>query len=287
MTTTPTTTKSNTPANSPTPKSAAKPAPEKENVTKSGVDERIPAALADNSILADFFAQYLRIFDKIAAYNKDVLAERDSEWTAAKVMEKARELGNNDDASKVNASVKKVLDEFERLASELSKARKAVIETTSKELGITLSAVADRDPSVEAPLKEDRKMAIEIGSQLGMMAKMTTNKDAETAISEFLANNPLPAIGRDQVRTFGGDGKSTAKYRVNVVVSRDGATLLDESGFTKTALGLTKFYERGKAPKADTLREAWEKAGNSPEKTVTNPVEFDDNGLHFVITKKN
>lgn len=272
-----------------TPPAKPAPAPVDKVADKPVGEQRIPETLSSNSILADFCKQYLSVFDEIANYNKEVLAERDSEWTAAKVMEKARELGRPTDANvKPKENVKNALEKFESLVTELAKARKAVLDVTSGELGITLSATAERNPELEAPLKEKRKLAVEIGTQLGMIAKMTTDENASSAVEEFLGKNPLPAIGRDQARTFGGDGgKSTPKYRVTVVVTdKDGNEKVKEDGFTKTALALTKLYERGKAPKSDTLREVWEKAGNTSEKTVQSPVTFEDNNLHYTITKK-
>lgn len=276
------------PAKSTPAKSTPAPAVPIKETAKSGTDNRIPTALSTNSILADFCKQYLNVVDEIAKYNADVLSEKDSEWTAAKVMEKARAFASPTDANeKPKPEIKKLVDDFEKAAVALSNARKAVIEATSKELGITLSATSERNPELEAPLKEKRKLANEIGNQLGMIAKMTTDASASDSVTEFLSKNPLPAVGRDQVRTFGNDGKSTPKYRVTVTVTDiDGAVKVQEDGFTKTALALTKLYERGKAPKSDDLRAAWEKAGNTSENTVQPTVEFDDNKLHFVIKKK-
>lgn len=254
----------------------------------TGMD-RIPESLRDNSILRDFFARYLGVVDEIADYNKVVLAEKNSEWTAAKVLEKSVELASPTDANvKANDKVKKARETFERLSSELSKARKEVINVTAEALGITLSNVADRDAAVEAPLKEKRKLAAEIGSQLSMIASMTNDKTAASAVEKFLNDVPLPAIGRDQARSFGNEsGTSTPKYRVTVkVTDMDDNVKLEADGFTKTALGLTKFYPRGEALKADKLREVWEAAGNSGDKTVKNVVEFTDNDLKFTITKK-
>ncbi len=251
---------------------------------------RIPSLLENNSILGDFCKQYLDIHDRIASYNKEVLAERDSEWNATKVLEKARQLGRpTDNSVKPNDEIKKALTDWEDLINQVARARKNVLDLTAKEIGITLSATADRNPELEAPLKEERKRANVIGEQLSTIAKMTSDKNATDAVLEFLAAYPLPAIGRDQVRTFGNDGSATPKYRVTVEVSKNGEVLVSESGFTKAGLALTKpalGYERGKAPNSGDLREAWEKAGNTADKTVTNPVEFDDNGLHFKITKK-
>lgn len=252
---------------------------------------RIPDYLASNSILEDFCKRYLGVLDEISEYNKAVLAEKSSEWNAHKVFEKARELARPTDKNvKPNDEIKKALETYENLITETAKARKAALDATSKELGITLSATAERNPELEAPLKEKRKLANTIGTQLSQIATMTSDAEATAAVTEFLAKNPLPAIGRDQVSTFGTDGTtSTPKYRVKVTITnKDGVEILNEDGFTKTALALTKpvfGYERGEAPKADKLREAWEKAGNSATNVVS-PVEFDDNNLHFTITKK-
>lgn len=250
-------------------------------------ETRIPSALARNSILADFCRQYLNVVDEIAEYNKEVLAERDSEWNASKVLEKARSFARPENGTEPNAEVKTALETYESAVNALALARRSVIDVTSGVLGISLSAVSERNPETEGPLKDKRKLANEIGTQLGMIAKMTTDEKAAGSVNEFLEANPLPAVGRDQVRTFGSDEKSTPKYRVNVVVTnKDGETLVSEAGFTKAALALTKHYERGKAPKSDALRTAWETAGNTPDNTVVNPVEFDDNELHFTISKK-
>jgi hypothetical protein len=261
-----------------------------DNTPEEKAVNRIPEALSNQSILADFAKRYLDVFDEIAAYNKDVLAEKTSDWNAAKVLDKARELARPTDKNvKPNEDIKKAVENWENLINEMNRARKTLLDMTSKELGITLSSTSERDPALEAPLRDKRKFAIEIGTQLSMIAKMTTDEAVSEAATEFLAKNALPAIGRDQVRKFGDDGKSTPKYRVHIQITKDGDTVLDEDGFTKTALALTKStfgYERGKSLKSEDLRKAWEAVGNTPEKTVTNPVEFDDNGLHFVITKK-
>lgn len=254
---------------------------------------RIPDPIANNDLLRDFASRYLDGYDEIAAYNKAVLAEKTSEWNVGKVLEQARNFARpTDKNSPVNNTIKQALEKYESLVNEVAKARKNVLDLTSQELGISLSATSDRDPETEARLKDVRKTAIEIGTQLSMIAKMTasTNEEVSKAVDQLLAENPMPAIGRDQVRTFGDNGgKATPKYRVTVTVSKDGTQLESFDGFTKAALALTKpafGYERGSAPKSDKLRAAWEKAGNTPEKTVKDPVEFDDNGLHFVITKK-
>ncbi|MFY3741609.1 MAG: hypothetical protein HMLIMOIP_002067 [Candidatus Nitrosomirales archaeon] len=249
---------------------------------------RVSEILSTNAILADFVRQYLEVFDEISNYNKEVLAEKDAEWTSGKVLEKGRELARpTDKDAKPDTEVKTAIEAFESLVNEMNKARKNALDIVSKRLGITLSATAERNPEIEAPMKEHRKFAVEIGTQLEVMAKMLSDEKVSSAISEFLNNFPLPAIGRDQVRTFGSDEKATPKYRVHVsVFDKDGKEIVSEDGFTKTVLALPKYYERGKAIKSDTLRDVWEKAGNSTEKTVSPTVEFTDNELHFVITKK-
>lgn len=253
--------------------------------------QRIPEALANNPILAEFCSRYLSAFDEIAAYNKEVLTKSDSDWTQSKVLEQARKLGRPEDPkAKPNADIREVLVAYENAVEAMTFARKALMDTTAKELGISLSSTSERDPEREAPLKEKRKLAVEIGSQLSMIAKMTNDEAASGAVSDFLGSNPLPAIGRDQVRTFTENGTATPKYRVTVkVVNSDGTVLLEENGFTKTALALSQpvfGYERGKSLKSEDLRKAWESAGNTPDKTVQSTVEFEDNNLHYTITKK-
>jgi hypothetical protein len=264
-----------------------------DKVVETEPKDRIPELLQGNNILASICQRYLDTFDKIAAYNKDVLAKNDSDWTSTKVLEEARKLGRpTDKDTKPNETISAALKKWESLVDEMNKARRAVIDETSKVLGITLSATAERNPEIEAPLKEERKIAAEIGKQLAMLASITNDDNSAKAVEEFLAKNPLPAVGRDQVHVFGStDEKATPKYRVNVEVKIDDKVVVSESGFTKAALALPKFYPRGEAPKSDKLRLAWEAAGNSAEKTVVNPVEFDDEGengaiLHFTITKK-
>ena len=283
--TTPTTTK----------KTAAKPVVEDNAAVKSETpvtgDVRISEVVYQNPILVDFFRQYLSVVDEIDGYNKEVLAEKDSEWPTVKILERARELGTPADANvKPDVDIKNALTEWENLVTKVNLAKRKVLELTAKNIGITLTATAERNPEVEAPMKERRSLAVAIGSQLEMMVKMLHDEDLKTAIVDFLKNNDLPAIGRDQVRTFGTDEKATPKYRVTVaVVNKDGEELLSADGFTKAALALTKStfgYERGKAPKSEDLRNAWEKAGNSGDKTVANPVVFEDNNLTFTITKK-
>lgn len=250
---------------------------------------RIPEALAASPILGEICSRYLEAVDEITKYNREVLADKDAEWNVQKVLDKARTLARpTEKGAKANTKIKSALESWEKLIDQVTLAKKAVVEATAEELGIKLSATAERNPELEIPLKEKRKLANEIGSQLSMMAEFTNDANAKTTVTQFLEQNPLPAIGRDQVRTFGNDGGTTPKYRVTIEVKKDDEVLLTEKGFTKTALALTKpafGYERGKAPKSEDFRKAWEAAGNTPDKTVQSPVEFDDNGLHFTITK--
>jgi hypothetical protein len=270
------------------PKSATnKAVTETANVAGPKVDERIPESLSNNPILADFCKQYLAVVDEISDYNKAVLAEKSSEWTTVKVLEKAREFGSPDDATQVKPEVKSALDKWQDLVAQTAKARKAVLDATSKELGITLSATAERDPEIEGPLKDKRKLASELGNQLSYIAKLTTDSAAGDSVTKFLNDSPLPAIGRDQTRSFGTDEKATPKYRVTVeVTNKDGEVVVSEAGFTKAALALPKYFERGQSPKSDHLRKLWENAGNTPENTVQNPVVNEYQGYTFTITKK-
>ena len=251
---------------------------------------RIPELLSENHIFGNFCERYLGILDKITAYNKEVLAEKDAEWNPSKVIEKARLFANpTEKGVEPNKEIQNAMNAWEDLAAKAIQARKKVMELTAKELGITLSNTSERNSETEAPLKEERKIALTIGDQLNTMGELSQDDKFTEAINVFLSNNPMPAIGRDQVRTFGDNAKATPKYRVNVTVTKDDEELLIGDGFTKTALALTqsKFgYERGKALDAAKLRDAWEKVGNTPEKTVQPVVEFTDNGLVFNITKK-
>jgi hypothetical protein len=251
---------------------------------------RIPEYLANNPIFAEFCKRYLETFDDISKYNKSVLASKDSQWTTTKILEKAREMARPTEAGKEpNKNVLKALEDFERLINEMNVARRAVVDAASKELGISTVVTDARDPEKEAPLKEARKTAVELGKQLNLIADMTQDKKSSDEITKFLTDFPLPAIGRDQVHTFGGDTKATPKYRLSIKVAKGDEVLMEGEGITKTALALSnpKFgYERGKSLSADELRKAWESAGNSSENTVQPTVEFTDNGLTFTLTKK-
>lgn len=261
-----------------------------ETAVKPVVEKRIPATLSKNPIFKEFCNKYLETLDQIAEYNREVLADKDSEWNAGKVLEKAREFARPTDKSKeVNKEILAAIEKHEAAINAASLARKAVLDLTSKELGISLSATAERNAEIEAPLKEKRKDALVLGQQLSKIAEMTSDETVTGAITAFLKEFELPAVGRNQTTSFGNDGTSTPKYRVSVEITKDGNVLMSGEGFSKTAINLSKpvfGYERGKAPKADDLRAAWETAGNSAEETKVNPVEFDDNGLHFKITKK-
>lgn len=265
-----------------------------ETVSTETVDEnpanRIPEIFAQNPMFTSLVTQYLSVYDEIASYNKTVIAEKsDSEWTTGKLLAEARKLASPDEGEP-NKEIKDVYDIFERISTELAKARKAVVDATAKFKGISLSSVAaERDPAKEEELKEKRVPAIDIGKNMAMMAGLLNDEAASTAIKDFLNKYQLPAVGRDQTRNFAQSGGSTPKYRVRVEVIKDGNVLLTEDGFAKTGLALTQpvfGYERGKALKADKLREAWEAKGNTGEKTVEPVVEFEDNGLTFRITDK-
>lgn len=247
---------------------------------------RIPDAL-NVPVLSDFCERYLSVLDEITAYNKSVVAEKDSQWTAAKVLEKARALGRPEKDEDADKEILTLIEDYEKIVKAVADARTALVNKTAEKLGIQMSAVADRNPELEGPLKEKRKVAVEIGQQLATIAKLTTNNQASEAVTAFLDANQLPAVGRDQMRSFSADGsKSTPKYRVTITVQKNGETVLTEDGFTKTALALTKLHERGKAPKPEDFRKAWEAAGNTPENTVQPTVEFENLGFHYTITKK-
>lgn len=270
-----------------TPPVAEKPVAENPVTEKPQGESRIPDVLR-NSILQSICRTYLEAFDEISKYNKDVLKAEKSEWTSSKIMDKARELANPTDANIApNAAIKTALTSFEKIQDEFNRARKSLLEQTAKELGIDFSTSTERNADLEKPLKEKRASAIEVGKQLSAFSKVNTDPQVNESVIAFLTEYPLPSVGREQARTFGADEKATPKYRVNITVTNvDGDVLLEKPGFTQTALALTKFYERGKALKADALREKWEAAGNTVDNTVKDPVEFEDNGLHFKIAKK-
>lgn len=252
------------------------------------VEERIPEGLLANPILADFCRQYLSVADLVSTYNAEVVAAKSSDWNATKVLEESKRLAEPADANiPANENIKAARKTWSDAVDMMNRAKRAVIEMTAAELGISLSSTVERNAETEAPLKEKRKLANEIGNQLTAIAKMTSDASASELVTTFLTANPLPVVGRNQVSTFGEAEKATPKYRVNVqVIDQDGNVRVNEAGFTKAALALTKLYERGTSPKSDVLRKAWETAGNTPETTVVDPVEFDDNDLHFVISKK-
>jgi hypothetical protein len=263
--------------------------------TKPAVEKRIPAFLKKNSMFNEFITRFLKTYDDISAYNKEVLAEKTDGWTASKVLEESKKLSENEDATKIVASVKEARDAFESVAAELAKARRNLIEVTSKELGITLSAVGgERNSEIEEPLKLARKEALEIGKQMNLFAGMTQDAAIKEEVTKFFATYDLPAVGRNQTTTFGSESSTTTpKYRVNVTITNaEGEVLMEKSGFTAASLNNTSFYERGKALKSDKMRAAWEAAGNTPDNTVTSPVVFTDEGaadvgtLTYTITKK-
>ncbi len=270
-------------------KTAAAKSAETKAVENEGVDPRIPESLASQTVLSGFMERYLSVFDEVTEYNKIVLAEKNSEWNASKVLAEARKMASPEDPKDINPEVKKALEEFERVTAEQAKARNAVLEMTSKVLGISLSAVANRDPAAEAPLKEKRKIAVTIGTNLSAIAEITTDETAKDAVKAFLTEFELPSVGRDQTRSFTDGGTGTPKHRVTVEVKKGDKVLAEGGSFSTTAILLTKpefGYERGKALKSDDLRNAWEKSGNTTGNVVVDPVEFEDNGLSYTIRSK-
>lgn len=263
----------------------------KQMSVKKETETRIPENLTTNNLLAEFCRMYLVTADEIAEYNKSVLTERTDGWTNAKVLEKAKELGNPTDANIAPVTeIADFLTKYEDYLTAFNFARKELLEATAKHLGIVLTATNERDQTVEGPLKEKRNQATQIALQLGNIANMTADTVTKEAVKEFLESNPLPMVGRDQVRNFNAETSSVPRYRVDVTVTKGGDTLLTTQGFSKAAAALSnsKFgYERGKSLNADDLRLAWEKAGNSATSPyAVSPVTFEDNGLVFTITKR-
>jgi hypothetical protein len=252
----------------------------------------IPVYLNDNKMLLEFCNRYLAGAVEIADYNTSVLKKTDNEWTQSKILAKAKELGRPEDASiEPNAAIREALVKYENIVEEFAVIKKALLETTATELGISLSnAGAERNMETETALKEKRKLTLTIATTLKTMAEMSMDSQLKDAITEFLENNPLPVVGREQVSTFvGNDAKPTPRYRVKVEVIKDGHVVLTEDGFTKAALALGKpifGYPKNGSPNAHKLREVWEAAGNATGNTVKPVVEFEDNGLHFILTQK-
>lgn len=256
---------------------------------------RIPDVLAQQAMLNSICEKYLGFVDEIAAYNKEVLAAKSSEWNSTKVLERARAMGRpTTPGTEPDADVAKALSEWEDLVNQMNLAKRKVVDITANKLGISLTVTAERDTTIEAPLKEKRGIAQQIGKQLAVMADMFGDQASINAIKEFLAANELPQVGRDASTSFTEGGKPTPKYRVTVEVKKGENALGTFDGFTKTAIQLSKpeyGYARGKSLDAETLRKVWENAGNSPENTVQNPVVFEDDSvdgeaLTYTITKK-
>lgn len=260
--------------------------------TETSENDALIAQLSSNPILADFTKKYLAVYNEIAEYNREVLAAKDSEWNVGKVMAKANEFAKPEPNSGVKADeeIASLMKSYEELLIQAARAKKSVVDATAKKLGITLSATSERDPVREEELKNKRSVGIVLGKRLNDIAEMFSDKEMSSAIEKFLTQNPLPAVGRQSSHSFtGNDGKATPKYRVKVEVYKGDEKLEEFDGFSKAALSLSnsKFgYERGKSLKADAFRNAWEAAGNSSEKTTQSVVEFTDNGLKFVLTKK-
>lgn len=250
-------------------------------------DTRIPTALRAG-ILGGFAATYLQVVDEIAEYNKQVLAEKNSEWNAAKVLTKSEEFARPTDGSEANKDILEAREAWEELVTQVNLARRELIEKTSAVLGISLGAIADRDAAAEERLKEDRKKAVAIASNLETMSKMMAGDDSDV-IKTFLENNSLPQVGRDGSKTFGSDTPTTTKWRVTVEVKKGDTVLGTFDGFTKAGLAMTKpefGYARGEALTSEQMREVWE-SKNKDKDNITEPVvEFTHNDLHFTITKK-
>jgi hypothetical protein len=260
--------------------------------TELSENDKLLAQLGTNPILADFANKYLDIYNEIAKYNAEVLASKDSEWNIGKVLAKANEFAKPtpDSGVKADSEILSLMKSYEELLIEVARAKKAVVDATAKKLGITLSATTERDPIREEALKDKRGTAVVLGKRLNDIAEMFSDKEMSDAIAKFLTNNPLPSVGRQSSHSFTDNGgKGTPKYRVKVEVFKGDEKLADFDGFTKAGTSLSNpmfGYKRGESLKADKFREAWEAAGNSSEKTVKNVVEFGDNGLKFVLTKK-
>ncbi len=270
-----------------------------EEVVSEEVMYPIPAALDDNKLLVELCKMYLDVAKAIKKYNDSVLTQRTDGWTNAKVLEKARELGNPTDANvKPNDDIKAYLEKYEELLDQLNFAKRELLESTADVLGIVLTNSNERDESVEKPLKEKRTHATVVATQLNNIAGMTHDTTVTEAIKEFLEKNPLPMVGRDQVRTFtDGSAGSTPRYRVDVKVFKGDDLIGTAQGFTKAGLMVTRpefGFVRGKAISGDKLREAYEGAGNSAANPyAVSPVEFvvekgDDlaDDLKFVIEKR-
>lgn len=252
--------------------------------------DRIPKLLSEQAIFLEFLSKYLEGYDEVSEYNTRVLGNKDSEWNSYKILEEARKLARPT-SGEANANVKDALTVWENLVNEMNRAKQNVIQATAKELGIEYSAGSERDPEVEVALKEKRKTAINIGEQLTKIADMSMDKNLKEEIVSFLKTYEMPAVGRNQTHSFEVDGSAkTPKYRIKVTVSRNDEVVLEADGITKLVQSLPKFYERGKSPKADVFRKAWESAGNNIDETKTPTVSFKDDSvtppLVYTLTKK-
>ena len=265
---------------------------ETEEITEEAVNP-IPQAIIENGLIVEFCKMYLGFVNEIGDYNKSVLQTRTDGWTNSRVLEKAKEFASPTDANIPKDDViSDYFNDYEKALSALAHAKTELLNITAEKLGITLNNTAERDPNVENELKEKRVNALKLVTQLEGMADMTHDAALKEGIREFLKNSPLPMVGRDQVRSFGLENATatTPKYRITVTVfNQDGEKLYSDKGFSKAAQAITKpvfGYERGKAPDADVLRNAWEKAGNSADNPYAVPrVEFVDNKLTYVIEK--
>lgn len=246
-----------------------------------------------NPILIDFCNKYTATYNEIKEYNDSVLAAKNAEWTPAKVLAKAKEYGKPEEGVKGIEEITDLYDLYLGALEDFNDARKKLLDRTAQELGISLTATSEKDPVKEEKLKEDRKIAVVLGEQLSTIAKMISDENISAAVTKFLLTYPLPSVGREQAHSFGvsadGEKRATPKYRLNIKVYKDGTEILNADGITNAKLKLTQpvfGYDRGKAPSADKLRDMWESTGNSPDKTVHNSVEVEDNGLKYVLTKR-
>jgi hypothetical protein len=254
---------------------------------------RIPEAFKDNAMITGFFEQYLGVVDLIAEYNASVLKTAHAEWDRHKLLAKGKELGRPFDANVAPVDgILELLKSYENAMETLAFARDALINATAGHLGVSLSTVgAERDKEKEVPLQEARKTGVSIGNLLNNIAAMNTDPVTSEGITKFLNENPLPVVGRNDARALSSDASvaSTPKYRLKVVITKDGAKLLEADGITKAVQALNQpvfGYAKGTAPKADVLRKAWEAAGNGPGKTVQSTVTFQDNGLEYSLIAK-
>jgi hypothetical protein len=278
-------------------KTATKATENTETVSEEVVTEEkevspIPAALNSNPILVSFCQQYLDVIAPITEYNNSIFKKSNSEWDRHKLLAEAKKLGSPMDANEEAVpAIKEAFEVYENVLASLAVVRADLVNITAKHLGVSLETLGgERDETKEADLKEKRKFAFGLGETLKQMALYSADKASSEAVNKFLKNNELPAVGRQQTTSFTTESTTaTPKYRVKVTVAKEGHTIGEFDGFSKTAIAMTGAaygYPKGEALKADKLRQAWEAAGNGPSSTVNPTVEFEDNGLTFTLTQK-